>query len=675
MRSNFLLDLFNNPYCVSVPGEKAFAYNKHRQMKNLPDEMPTRELIQAVAENNVSISNLYPILNEKFEVKTYSKMFTALLKIEEAYTMLTMRQYDMDCICFRKEDGYLVLDIPGLAEGRPSLMPGDIAVCYQAGISANTANPVIFEGIIHKTSLDSIFLKFESNFMSFYHYEPYNVCFKVSRAPIRRLHGALQDIDKDRFRGQILFPRSVQFKESMHQACDDIKWFNSRLNPQQRQAVKCILEGKCRPSPYIVMGPPGTGKTVTIVEAILQIFNRNPQSRILACSGSNAAADSIAFKLIASQRVTPKDMVRIIAFHRWESDLVPKRMMPYAQLCCEGNDANWLNHRIVVSTCMNATKFGIFKRNSRDFDYVFIDEASTVTEPESLLCVLLTSLQKQSLTVLVGDPHQLGPVVMSPFLTHLKTPLIERLCSLPPYERNEQEHDKSHFFYDPRCITKLIQSYRCCTELIHINSVCFYHSELKSEVKQDKKLLENFKNFPILFHGVIGNDQQMFDSPSWFNHNEAIAVVKFLDDLRRAKLKFSQVAIITPYRKQIQVIRSLVELTFKDKTKVLPEISTVEGFQGLEKKVVILSLVRSFDKSKTDHDQNHRIGFLNSPKRFNVATSRAKSFMIVVGNPLLLKNDPYWRQIIEYCCENNSYTGCPFETSTSGPLNDQKTQK
>lgn len=658
-RSTFLMDILKHPNSISVPGERAFAYNKHRSMSNLPGNFPTRELLEGVAGDKNMLINLFPVLQQNFTIDSYSKLFSALLQIEEAYAMLTLCQYDMDCVHFRKEDGFFVLDVPGLAQGRPSLLPGDIAVCYEAGLEANCPS-VLFEGVIHKTSQEAIFLKFHSEFMRQYDYRPYNVCFRISRTIVRRLHGALNDIEKDCNRKQILFPERILFQQPMIQLPQQMSWFNKALNPRQKQAVKCILEGKCRPSPYIVVGPPGTGKTVTIVEAILQIFTLNPNSRILACSGSNSAADSIATKLVSSGNLQPNDLVRIMAFSRWDHEATPENILPYSQLCQEGNQANWLNHRIVVSTCANTTKFGVFSKGTRDFDYVFIDEASTVTEPESLLVILLASLKKQSLVVLAGDPHQLGPVVISPHPGQLETPLIERLCSFEPYHRNVEVNKEEYGYYDPRCLTKLIQCYRCPYELIQVNSKLFYHSELKSDIKVSANLLKNFKNFPIIFHGVDGKDSQMHDSPSWFNYKEAISVTKYLVDLFKAKVKANQIAIITPYRKQVEVINALLLETFKDPKKV-PVISTVESFQGLEKRVVILSLVRSGDVLNLKHDTKYNIGFLNSPKRFNVATSRAKQLMIVIGNPNVLYRDFYWQHLVEYCCQNGSYSGCPFD--------------
>lgn len=662
-RSTFLLDLLRNPFSLSIPGERAFAYNKHRTMIDLPENLPTKELLESIAvdENHLvvkKLSRMFPGLMSRLTMEKYCEKFRNLLLVEDAFALLTLRQYDKDNVIFRKEDGYLVLDVAGLADGRPSLLPGDIAVCYPPGLTLN-CGATLFEGVIHMTSQEAIYLKFHNEFMRTYNYEKYNIYYKVNRTIVRRLYGALDSIRSDVNKERILFPKTIDFKEPMMNFSKPLKWFNDKLNPRQRQAIESILEGKCRPSPYIVLGPPGTGKTVTIVEAILQIFFLNPNSRILACSGSNFSADSIAAKLVSSGKLKVKDLVRIIAFSRWEHEATPKNILPYSQLCLEGNQANWLNHRIVVSTCTNSTKFGVFSKGTRDFDYVFIDEASTVTEPESLLVILLASLKKESLVVLVGDPEQLGPVVISPFPGQLSTPLIERLCSFGPYLRTN-ERNKKYGFYDPRCITKLVQCYRCCTELIKVNSDLFYDSEIKSNIERNTKLLTNFKNFPILFVGVVGKDDQMYDSPSWFNLKEAISVTKYVADLFKAKVKANQIAIITPYRKQVEVINALLNKTFEDPKKI-PFVTTVESFQGLERRVIILSLVRSNNSVKINHDNNFNLGFINSPKRFNVATSRAKQLLIIIGNPDLLIRDPKWRSIMNYCHQNESFLAENFK--------------
>ena len=118
---------------------------------------------------------------------------------------------------------------------------------------------------------------------------------------------------------------------------------------------------------------------------------------------------TISQKLINSNVIGKSDMVRLVSFQRSEN--VPDSLKQYSSTCSEETQ-RWLNHRIIVSTCSNAG--AIFQHRPRDghFTHVLVDEAATVTEPESLICILLVALSGGSV-VLVGDPFQLGPVIQS----------------------------------------------------------------------------------------------------------------------------------------------------------------------------------------------------------------------------------------------------------------------
>lgn len=104
----------------------------------------------------------------------------------------------------------------------------------------------------------------------------------------------------------------------------------------------------------------------------------------------------------------------------------------------------------------------------------------------------------------------------------------------------------------------------------------------------------------------------------------------------------------------MQIRDLLLELHLK-----LPKISTVEGFQGQERKVIIISAVRSCN-TLVDDDVKHSLGFIASPNRLNVAITRARALLIILGNPKLLVLDPYWRSILTYCTDCGGYTGCNF---------------
>ena len=91
----------------------------------------------------------------------------------------------------------------------------------------------------------------------------------------------------------------------------------------------------------------------------------------------------------------------------------------------------------------------------------------------------------------------------------------------------------------------------------------------------------------------------------------------------------------------------------------LPKISSVEGFQGQERNVIIISAVRS-SNNFVNEDIKHSLGFVACPRRLNVAITRARVLVIILGNPRLLAQDPYWRSVLIYCINQDSYTGCSF---------------
>ena len=115
----------------------------------------------------------------------------------------------------------------------------------------------------------------------------------------------------------VLFPINLVYQKPILKVnMESIVWLNKNLNKYQKQAVFQILKSEARPTPYVIFGPPGTGKTVTIIESILQIYTLDTKSRIIVCSVSNNSADLIAHKLFASGQILKNDLVRFIAHSR-----------------------------------------------------------------------------------------------------------------------------------------------------------------------------------------------------------------------------------------------------------------------------------------------------------------------------------------------------------------------
>ena len=414
-----------------------------------------------------------------------------------------------------------------------------------------------------------------------------------------------------------------------------------------------ILKGECRPHPFILFGPPGTGKTRTIVESILQITRNIQGSRVVACAPSNTCADQLALKLIQSGNLKERDIARIIAVSR--IDKVPEELDNFVIEPSEA-DPNWIYRKIIISTCGSVGHLFELQKRPGFFTHCFIDEAAQATEPEAMQVLNMVALGK-GMTILAGDPYQLGPVCMSPQAKRygLGKSMLGRLFTMKPYRRTQNSFQE-YGSYDPRCITKLIESYRCCMDLIYVNSKMFYASELECKVDSDNELLEELGiGFPVVFEGVRGKDERDDNSSSWYNSGEVLVVTQYLKRLYEAGVDIEDIGVITPYRKQTEKLRQFIEFTGLPKCK----IATVEEFQGSERRVMILSLVRTTPEN-IDIDLKKHLGFVANEQRFNVATTRAKSLLIVIGDPFCLVVDGCWKAFISYCMLKNSYVGIEF---------------
>ncbi|XP_071540625.1 uncharacterized protein armi isoform X2 [Panulirus ornatus] len=435
-----------------------------------------------------------------------------------------------------------------------------------------------------------------------------------------------------------------------------LKWFNKELNLEQKLAVRRILEGTTRPLPYVIFGPPGTGKTVTLVETALQILTMMQHSRLLIVTPSNSASDLVMERLLTSSQLGKMDFVRLNAYQRLE-EAVPEIIRPY---CCNGDQLSVRVHqRIIVTTATTAGLLYTLGLHNGHFSHVLVDEAGQLTEPECLLALgLLNSSSGQ--IVLAGDPAQLGPVVQSTLARRygLQQSLLQRLCYSVIYQ--PQEMDKSSaWVYEPCLVTQLVRNYRSHPNIFAVSSNLFYHNSLQAcaDNKRIEKLLAwdqlPCSSCPLLFHGIVSNNLQEGDSPSWFNAAEAFQVVRYTKSLIMYGVKPQDVGIITPYRKQVEKVRKLLT-TFGIQEGI--KVGSVEEFQGQERCVIIISTVRS-SSDMLEVDVHHSLGFVKCPKRFNVAVTRAQALLVVVGNPVLLCLDNCWREFIKFCIQNRAYRG------------------
>ena len=364
-------------------------------------------------------------------------------------------------------------------------------------------------------------------------------------------------------------------------------------------------------------------------------------------------------------------MIRLMAYSR-DSSTVPDDIMQYTNYDQESDsflvpELNKLTgYRIVAVTISTGSKLpnnGLVDH----FTHVFVDEAGHQTEPETLGCLVSVTKQDRHPSItLAGDPKQLGPIIRSDVAKKfgLEKSLLERLIQLPPYQRCDGvEQSESH--YDTRFMTKLIHNYRSHEAILELPNELFYDGDLI--VAADAMRRRRFSDwehlpkpgFPVIFHGIEGEDMREMHSPSWFNPDEVQQVLVYvnllLTDTKKSKCKPEEVGIVAPYRRQVQKIRRLLDKHGHFDVKV----GSVEEFQGSERPVIIISTVRS-SVEHISFDHKHKIGFLSNPKRFNVAITRAQALLIVIGNPYTLEEDPNWRLLIEHAIHGGGYTGVKF---------------
>lgn len=329
-----------------------------------------------------------------------------------------------------------------------------------------------------------------------------------------------------------------------------------------------------------------------------------------------------------------------------------------------------LKLRIVLTTEGTAGLLYIMGLKSGTFTHIFVDEAGQSTEPEILLPLSFMDPYRDGQVVLAGDPMQLGPVVMSLLAKNsgLEISMLSRFINYPLYLRNTDIFPE-HNGYNPKLITHLIKNYRSLPEIILNYNKLFYKSLLVPTILNDNDWERIFLNNlnenthweidckgPVIVHGIVGEDSQDPNSPSWFNPHEAFQVLLYFTRLMKSGISANDIGIITPYASQVSKINELIKIYHPDIK--LPKIGTVEMFQGQERMVIIISIVRSKSTTGSLKDKKFSLGFLVAKERINVALSRAKSLLIIIGDPSTMLMNRYLKFVLLQAIKNDNYIGC-----------------
>lgn len=431
---------------------------------------------------------------------------------------------------------------------------------------------------------------------------------------------------------------SPNFEKS---SCDEDRLeFCLKLNDSQQKAVISAINSKQNLS--LIQGPPGTGKTQVISEICLQLYRRNPNIRILICSETHVAVNNLLTRIsdhnsdIRCLRVRDKEQNMDVdsyspkavmqAYQNWLEETCTDRdivrmiteMIPeYENRGLE--KALALSANVVGMTCNRVGAYR-FLDSTEMFDYVIIDEVCKATLPEILMPLIISKK-----AVLVGDPRQLPPVFCSEDVEIIKH--IEN-CSLQNYMYIDELFEKTGN------AEKLNTQYRMEDSIGTLISNLFYDGSLNNgrNIRIEDSLI--WVDYTPSHMWPIPNTKSN-DKVEIFNIDECKAIKRILEQLDKQFTQERTVAIIVPYRNQVNQLRK----TMSNYKMLHISVDTVDGFQGKECDIVIFGITRTTGSYR----------FFADKRRLNVALSRAKDQIIIVGYTEYASENPLLNKIMSSC--------------------------
>ncbi|KOS22004.1 Regulator of nonsense transcripts 1 -like protein [Escovopsis weberi] len=433
------------------------------------------------------------------------------------------------------------------------------------------------------------------------------------------------------------------------------------LNPGQVDAIRNVLQKPLS----LIQGPPGTGKTVTSATIIYHLA-KITGGQVLVCAPSNVAVDQLCervhrtglkvVRLTAKSREDVESSVSFLALHEQvrmsehNSELVKLSQLKNEVGELSSQDEKKLkqitkaaereilsNADVICCTCVGA---GDPRLSKMKFRSVLIDESTQSAEPECMIPLVLGCSQ----VVLVGDHKQLGPVIMNKKAAKagLNRSLFERLMNLG---------------VNPILLNIQYRMHPCLSEF---PSNMFYEGFLQNGITREHRLRKDVDfpwpvaEMPMMFWSNLGHEEISTSGTSYLNRTEASNVEKTVTRFFKAGVKPSEIGVITPYEGQRSYIVTTMQNsgTYKKELYKDVEVASVDAFQGREKDFIVLSCVRSND--------NQGIGFLSDPRRLNVALTRAKYGLVILGNPKVLSKHELWHNLLVHFKDRKCFVEGPL---------------
>ncbi|KAI4607996.1 hypothetical protein J4E80_009393 [Alternaria sp. BMP 0032] len=478
------------------------------------------------------------------------------------------------------------------------------------------------------------------------------------------------------------------------------KLFDCAINYEQARAVNDICTNVYGTVPYLISGPPG--KTKTLVETAMQLLNTTDVAHMLICAPSEAAADTLALRL--KEYLSRKELFRLNRPGRADNE-VPRELLQYCHIendmFCLPPFREIMAFNIVVTSCQDAAILADARLTNNDlwtmqknlssafnpddqmpnpklhWSALLIDEAAQATELDVLpaigvVCPPFTysTTSPQPRVVMAGDEKQLGPRTASRNLL-VRRSLFARLFQRPLYENHPLSRSKIKPSSGPPVLkqsmlpityppfTLLVRNYRSHPAILSVPSALFYNNTLIPEAPLPNTPLQQSdlwrgRKWPVLFIPHTGLDEIERDNGGWYNISEARIACNIVQTLHRySSVKQSDICIMSPFAAQVKLLRSMIRSSEYGRGAGLWDVNIgpLEAFQGLEKRVVVLCTTRA-RKRFLVKDEKAGLGVVGDARKMNVALTRAKEALFVIGNVEVLEQNQHWRQWMAFCWRN-----------------------